>query len=391
MIPTVLLTLGRLPKALDLARGFARLGWRVVVAEPMARHLCGASRDVDRAIAVPAPVAGKAAYLEALAAVVRRERVSLVLPVSEETLHVAHLPPRLPHGVRVFTMPPEQLLPLHAKDGFVAFAERIGLDVPRSARLDDPAARGIVADGPVVVKPIRSCAGRGLLRLSAGATLPAPNPAAPALVQRLVMGREYSTCSLVQGGQVRATAIYRGTMFAGSVAVCFERVEHPAIEAWVTRFAAAAGWTGFLSFDLIEEASTGTVFGIECNPRTTSGLHFLEAADVARAVVDAAALPPRFVAAPALQQFWSCLTETQLALLRGGPFRAHLRRLLGTKDVTWQARDPWPLLSMPWTAWPILRAAAARRVPFGEVAMEDVGWFEGEVPAEAALPARATP
>jgi hypothetical protein len=65
--------------------------------------------------------------------------------------------------------------------------------------------------------------------------------------------------------------------------------------------------------------------------------------------------------------------------------------LLTTRDVTWAARDPWPVLSMPYTAWPIMRDAARKRVPFGEVATLDVGWFEGEtnLSEAAAEPARA--
>jgi hypothetical protein len=89
---------------------------------------------------------------------------------------------------------------------------------------------------------------------------------------------------------------------------------------------------------------------------------------------------------------WSCLTETQLAAFRlDRAFPRHLRNLLTTRDVTWAARDPWPVLSMPYTAWPIMRDAARKRVPFGEVATLDVGWFEGEVNVNAAgaAPARA--
>jgi hypothetical protein len=377
MTQTVLLTLGRLPKALDLARGFARIGWRVVVAEPFARHLCGASRDVAKSIQVPPPTQGKRRYLEALAAVVRQERVSLVLPVSEETLHVAHLPPLLPTGVRVFTMPPDILRQLHHKGGFCAFAEAHGLDAPTSAPLGSEAGQAIAAAGAVVVKPVHSCSGRGVLRLTHGEALPAADPAAPAIVQRFLGGPEFSTCSIAHQGRVLGTVVYRGLQMAGSVAVAFERVAHPAIEEWVARFVAAAGWSGFIAFDLIEDES-GRPFGIECNPRTTSGLHFFEAEDIARSVLGPGHAAPRLRPETRLQQFWSCLTETQLSLFRGGPFGANLRRLCTTRDVCWQARDPWPLLSMPVTSWPILRMAAARRVPFGEVATLDVGWFEGE-------------
>jgi hypothetical protein len=378
MTSTVVLTLGRLPKALDLARGFAAIGWRVVVAEPFARHLCGASRDVARVVQVPPPAQGKRAYLAALAAVVREEAASLVVPVSEETMHVAFLPPLLPAGARVATMPPDRVLALHHKGGFVGAALAAGLAVPESLPLGDAAAPALAARAAVVVKPVHACSGRGVRILPAGSALPAADPAAPALVQRFVAGAEFSTCSLAHRGRVLGTVVYRGAQFSGTVAVAFERVDHPAIEDWAARFIAAEDWSGFISFDLIVDAD-GRPWGIECNPRTTSGLHFFDAADIARCLADPeAAPPPRHRTATRLQQFWSCLTETQLSLFRGGAFGANLRRLVTTRDVCWQGRDPWPLLAMPWTSWPIIRMAAQRRVPFGEVATLDVGWFEGE-------------
>jgi hypothetical protein len=35
---------------------------------------------------------------------------------------------------------------------------------------------------------------------------------------------------------------------------------------------------------------------------------------------------------------------------------------------------------MMFTSWPILRMAMAERVPFGEVATRDVGWYEDGAP-----------
>jgi hypothetical protein len=126
----VLLTLGRLPKALDLARGFSRAGSRVIVADPFGWTLTGASRHVDREFAVPPPSKGSAEYLAALAEIVAREHVDLVVPVSEETMHVAFLPDLLGGRARVFTMPPDRVLSLHNKAGFVRAATAMGLSVP---------------------------------------------------------------------------------------------------------------------------------------------------------------------------------------------------------------------------------------------------------------------
>jgi hypothetical protein len=391
---TVLLTLGRLPKALDLCRSFARAGWRVVVAEPFARHLCAASRAVARSIQVPVPAAGKRAYLDALAGVARAEGAELVVPVSEETMHVAFLRPLLP-GARVLTMDPELVLALHHKGRFATLTEQAGVPVPATHPLGSAEAAELAATGRVVVKPVHSCSGRGVRVLPEGAALPPADPAVPAVVQRFVPGEEFSSCTLAHAGRVQGTVVYRGSQFAGTVAVAFERVTHPAIEDWITRCVAALGWSGFISFDLRVDPE-GRVFGIECNPRTTSGLHFFHPDDLAPAILKPeAAAPLRFRPETRLQQFWSCLTETQLSLFRrGGSFGRNLRSLVTTHDVSWSARDPLPLLTMPYTSWPILRMAAARRVPFGEVATLDVGWFEGETPgdevtATGAAPARA--
>ncbi|MBX9663213.1 ATP-grasp domain-containing protein [Novosphingobium sp.] len=374
---TVLLTLGRLPKALDLARGFAKAGCRVLVADPYGWTLAGASRHVTREFKVPAPITGKAAYLSALNEIVAREKVDLVVPVSEETMHVAHLAGMLPEGVGLFTMPPDAVLALHDKASFVRKAATMGLAVPESAPLGSPEAEALARCGPVVVKPVFSCSGNGLSILHGGEPLPLADPARPAVVQRFVEGREHSTCTIAQGGRVVATMVYRGALMSGSVAVAFERVEVPAIDAWIARFVGETGWSGFISFDFIVDAA-GVPYAIECNPRATSGVHFWEPEDIARAVLDPGwSSPVRVRPEQRLQQFYACLTETQGAMLRRKGFVPALKSLVTTRDVSWDWRDPWPFLSMIGTSWPIIWQAITKGARFGEVATADVGWYDG--------------
>ena len=54
-MPTAILTLGRLPKALAVARALRSQGYRIVVAEPFALHVSRVSRDVARSYTLPAP------------------------------------------------------------------------------------------------------------------------------------------------------------------------------------------------------------------------------------------------------------------------------------------------------------------------------------------------
>ncbi|MCA3040585.1 MAG: hypothetical protein ING37_08285, partial [Rhodocyclaceae bacterium] len=102
---TVLITLGRLPKCLDIARSFHKLGWRVIVVEPFAWHLTRMSHVVAKTFQLTAPNTNREKYLSELTDIIQREKVRLVVPVSEEILHVSFLRDRLPDSVTLYAMP----------------------------------------------------------------------------------------------------------------------------------------------------------------------------------------------------------------------------------------------------------------------------------------------
>ena len=124
--PTALLTVGRLPKALDIARALHRAGCRVVLAEPFRMHLARVSNCVDAARRVTAPRDSHEIYVADLLALATRERASLVVPISEETPHVAALHARLPGNARLFTMPQAEVVAVHDKYSFNAAAAAAG-------------------------------------------------------------------------------------------------------------------------------------------------------------------------------------------------------------------------------------------------------------------------
>lgn len=371
---TVLLTLGRLPKALDVARSFARAGHRVIVAEPFRRHVTGASRFVARSCQVTAPAIDPERYLADLLDVIRSERVDLVIPVSEEILHASRLAGRLPPNVRLFAMPHDRLLELHDKLRFTQACMRFGVDAPATWASSDARASALAADGDFVVKPIYSCSGRGVQFFRRGAKV--PDTPASSIVQAWVDGQVLSSFSIAHQGRVLTTVVYRGAVMSGTVAVCFERVANQvAIERWVETFVAASRFDGFVSFDFVVD-SAGRAWGIECNPRATSGLHFVRGEDLADAILSPEAAAPKMRSETLLQQLYPCLTETQRTMFGDRQrFRANLAALYNARDVTWDWRDPWPFIGMPLTSLPIITESIRRGCTFGEVATLDVGWY----------------
>jgi predicted ATP-grasp superfamily ATP-dependent carboligase len=369
MTRCVLLTLGRLPKGLDIARSFATAGWRVIVADPHKRHVVGASRAVSASYGTPAPADAPNAYLNALRDIVAAENVELIVPISEEILHVAALRERVAPSVKIFAMPQDVLLRVHDKLDFAIYAESLGLTVPQTAPARSSEALQIASSADYIVKLRRTCAGMGLIRGAAGTNPPQDDGA---VVQRFIRGEEHSACALAQDGRIQGCAVYVGSLMSGTVAVGFRRVAHALIEQWIQRFVDETRWTGFISFDFIVD-ETGVPWALECNPRLTSGVHFFETASIAPAILNEKTRLT-FRNEPQLQQMWACLTETQNSFGDWPRFRRNLRHLFSTRDVSWSLSDPWPLVGMPWTAWTIIAKSRAQNVSFGEAASSDIVW-----------------
>ena len=378
---TVLLTLGRLPKALDLARGFAACGARVLIADPHRRHLTGLSRATSQSFQTPAPRDDPSAYRDRLLDIIDREGVDLVVPVSEETLHVIPLLASAECPARVFGPTTEALRTLHDKLAFARLAGALKLAVPASYAAHRGEAAELCRRTATILKARASCAGDGLERLPLGTQPPPEKQTHRWIIQEQVAGEVHCSLSLVFNGEVVTTVAYRGPVQSGTVAVVFERLTDPShYHDFAQRIAKATGYHGFLAFDFIASADQEPV-AIECNPRVTSGIHFFNSTDLAAAILrqDPAA-EIRAARASMQQQFYPALTETQQLVLAGNPqWRAALKHLLSARDVTFRWRDPLPFLLMPYAAWPIMVEAMFGKLSFGEAATRDIEWDADEL------------
>ena len=403
---TALLTLGRLPVALEIARALHAAGWRVIVAEPLRWHLCRTSRAVARCRTVTAPDVDAERYLDDLLGVVGEEAVSLVVPVSEETMFVAALHDRLPEGVALACPPQAQLLALHDKWRFVERARELGLAVPETASASSEAGGRLAARGAHVLKPRLSCSGVGVFVRDEAASLADDERDDALIVQARLGGEPCCAAALAVDGRLVSLVTYRSLLEAGSVSVTFERIGAPAgVRAFVERFVMASGYGGMIAFDFIADAD-GRWHAIECNPRATSGVHLMCSGLLVDVLVRTAnagtsgaqvELEPRSppaigpvpesAAAPIgarRQEFWSALAEVEGRFLRSifarrneaRVTREHWRRLFTTRDVDWSRRDPLPFLLMAFSGLPLVWRAIRARRPITEVTMSDMGWHE---------------
>jgi len=215
-----------MPKGLDVARALHASGWRVIVAEPFSWHVCRASRAVARSYTVTAPNVNLAAYHHEILEIIEREGISLVVPISEEAVHLVPLMHRLPEGVRMLTGSADQVRNVHDKLLFVQTAAALGLSVPATELLGTASAAQLAKSHDTVLKPALSCSGSEVKLLEAGMSLPQADANRQILVQQRLFGAHRSTLALARQGRVLGNVIYRGTLFTGSVAAAFEPACH---------------------------------------------------------------------------------------------------------------------------------------------------------------------
>ena len=114
-----LLTLGRFPKALSMARSLKSAGWRVIVADPFKWHLCRVSSAAAKSVQVRAPNDDADGFIDDLLEIIEMEHVSLVVPISEESHFVASLHSKVPSSVTVLGPSEAYYKALHHKLRFI--------------------------------------------------------------------------------------------------------------------------------------------------------------------------------------------------------------------------------------------------------------------------------
>lgn len=374
----ILLTGGRAPATLELARLLHAAGHTIFVAESVPWHLCRGSRAVSQTFWVPPPNQQPRQFIDALIKIVQGQQVDILIPTCEETLFVAAGRSRLTPYCIVFTDDIAMLELLHNKYSFVQQAQQFGLPVPHTQLVTAPEqVYPHLPDSNIVLKPIYSRFGTHtviLPRHTAG--VPANiSPTAPWVMQEFMPGRQLCTYSIAHSGQLAAHSAYAVEYTAGRSAIAFEPLSHPAAFEWVQHFVTQTCFTGQIAFDFIETAP-GRVVAIECNPRTTSGINlFGDPQQIAQAFLGD---PPETVTPSPIKK--AMLTLPMLAYglpkVRSWAALHHwANTFFGSRDVIFNWRDPLPGLFSQWASlvW-FGRQSLKHRVSLPASTTLDIEW-----------------
>jgi glutathione synthase/RimK-type ligase-like ATP-grasp enzyme len=369
---TILISGGKMTKALQLARSFHRAGHRVILVESSKYWLTGHrfSWAVDRFYTVPEPQAKN--YIDALLEIVQQEKVDTYIPVCSPvaSYYDAQAKQALSKYCEVMHFDPEMVRKLDNKSEFSAIAASLGLPVPDSYCITQPQQ---ILDfdfakqqQKYIVKsiPYDSVRRLDLTRLPCntpsetaafvkGLPISASNPW---IMQAFITGQEYCTHSTVRNGELQLHCCCQSSAFQ----INYEMVDKPEIEAWVRKFVGALKLTGQVSFDFMQ-AEDGCIYAIECNPRTHSAITmFYNHADVARAYLesDFPVIQPLQSSRPTYwlyHEIWRLVTQPRQIGQR-------LKIIASGKDAIFDWFDPLPFLMVHHAQIPWLLLANLRQL-----------------------------
>jgi predicted ATP-grasp superfamily ATP-dependent carboligase len=360
---TILISGGKMTKALQLARSFDRAGHRVILIESHKYWLTGHrfSWAVDRFYTVPKPQAKD--YIDALLEIVKQEGVDVYIPVCSPvaSYYDAEAKQVLSKYCEVMHFDPELVQKLDDKSEFSAISASFGLSVPDSYRITDPQQ---ILDFDFSQQAqtyiLKSIPYDSVRRLNL-TQLPCDTPletatfveelpiseSNPWIMQAFIPGQEYCTHSTVRNGELQLHCCCESSAFQ----INYEMVDKPEIEAWVRQFVKGLNLTGQVSFDFIQ-ADDGSLYAIECNPRTHSAITmFYNHPDVARAYLekDFPLIKPLTSSRPTYwiyHEIWRLVTQPMQIWQR-------LKIIASGKDAIFDWADPLPFLmvhhaQIPW-------------------------------------------
>lgn len=357
---TIMLTGGKMTKALQLARSFHAAGYRIILVEAHKYWLAGHrfSNAVDSFYTVPAPQKDPEGYTKALLEIVKKENIDVYVPVCSpvSSYYDSLASPVLSGCCEVFHFDAEVTKMLDDKFAFAEKARSLGLSVPKSFKITNPEqilnfnfsneARKYILKSI----PYDSVRRLNLTKLPCNTyaetaafvkSLPISEEN-PWIMQEFILGQEYCTHSTVRDGELRLHCCCESSAFQ----INYENVDKPEILQWVSHFVKELKLTGQASFDFIQ-VEDGTVYAIECNPRTHSAITmFYNHPGVADAYISKEPLAEPLQPLPdSKPTYWLYHEVWRLNEIRSmQQLQTWIKNISRGKDAIFAINDPMPFL-----------------------------------------------
>ena len=281
-----LITLANTPTGLFMVRRLHALGYKVTVIDSYSRSFASYSNGVSKRILAPSLLHDPHGYAKTVIDELRRERYDLYVPVLEDGFLMSYYKDTIEKYTNMVSMSYQDITGAHNKHAMREYAAEADVRMPVTQAPDS--LKGAFRlleelDSAVVIKPRVACNAHGqkvvldpkkavweygqiVKKYGLEEQLP--------IVQQYITGRLVSTVNLAVNGEIKGRVVFRALRTvptSGGTSSYRETVTSPEADLFDARLIKHFNWTGFISFDYMEEETTGKLYLIDCNPRIAPG------------------------------------------------------------------------------------------------------------------------
>jgi predicted ATP-grasp superfamily ATP-dependent carboligase len=279
--------------ALAIVRSLGRRGVSVLVGDERPQSLASSSKYCVRHVTYPSPYRHPEAFQQFLLEFVVREKVDVIVPVTDVTTYGVSLNRDALRHHSAITAPPFEAFDFVTdKWRLLQYAERCGISIPRTHFVDGINGLKDLVDQleyPAVIKPVRSriLTDRGWRSTSVHYAYSEADlwrlyhqneylAAHPSLIQERIVGPGLGVFVLFDQGQLLAAFAHRRLREkppSGGVSVLRESVPlDPQLKVHAIRMLAPLGWHGVAMMEYKQDRRTGNIFLMEVNGRPWGSL-----------------------------------------------------------------------------------------------------------------------
>lgn len=277
------------PTGLFVIRRLARLGYEVTAAGHQRLDFNLYSSVLARKLYFPSVWNDPVGFARAVINEIRTGNYDIYVPVFEEGYVMSVFREELAQYTRCQFMSFDVIMQVHDKARATALARELGIPVPEltaiPASWDEVERLAPKLKYPVIMKLRKSCSGSGQRKaenpdqlLKAYRTIvkqfSIPESELP-LMQRFVKGSLLSSVTLAKDGEILGRIVFRGLHvypITGGTSCLKEIIDRSDIDEYDALLIKKLKWTGFMSFDYIEDSETGKAYFIDGNPRMAPGM-----------------------------------------------------------------------------------------------------------------------
>lgn len=279
-----LITGARSPVALHIARNLESHGHTVFLADSVPFSLGSFSKKREAFFLLSSPRFHYAQFVEQLIFFVQKYDIDCIIPTCEEVFYISKALPQLQTYCDVFTDDIIKMKLVHNKFEFMDYLKDFDSIVqpPKSFLVHSSEEVQYYiskyADlSKFVLKPVYSRFGSKVHIFEREEMIPdiVISKEEPYVLQEFIQGTQFCTYSICCEGETKAYSGYVSKYVVGKGAtIYFENCVQKEIQHFVEKLVKHLQFHGQIAFDFI--VSKDKIYIIECNPRTTSGVHLFE-------------------------------------------------------------------------------------------------------------------